>query len=1044
QISVDFNSLPDITFSNFQVDMRSGSRALITNPTSCGSHTVAADITPNTTGGAAVTRTASFTTDYNGSGGSCPANDPLVTSLDFQLGINAHTSLPEATQVGKHPDVSIKVTRADKSETIRNLKLRLPNGFTGSAAAAPTCLKVDADAGNCATTAAASQLGTISVKVGSGAETFNVTGGKIFNTVAPSNRPALLTAIIPVVVGPYDLGKIIQPIDTTLDSNNFQLTAEASNLPLRHEGIPVRIREMQIDLAGYADQATPSLLDDQPFITNPHSCGTHLVYADVTSPRPQTVTASDTIDISGCPSQFAPAPTVTVDNLTTAAGKPTAIDVNVNMSASNDATVKKISMPFPAGFKLNAGGAEGTTACSAASLDANTCASTAKVGTSSLVSPLLNSSLTGNVYLETPGTTAADRYKLAVRLTGPVDITIRGVAVVDESTGDITATFDNLPDLPFSTFDMHLTGYDADGAGGNPAVPLILNPMDSCGTPTVTTTLSPYGGGNDAAPTDTLSVTGCPVAHGFTPTFDLNLSTTQAGASPDTVFTITRPETDEDLKDVQVTLPPGFMGSAAAVPLCSVADADAGTCAAAAKIGSVLAHVGYGADLLTVNGEVFMTAPQDPADIAGLVIRLPAVAGPYDLGLVNVKSRVILRSDSDFGLTTDFKAIPNVFKGVPIPIRDMALTINGTSGGNKVLYNASACSAASFDATFTSHAASTATGNGAYTPTGCASRSFQPTMHAEMDDTATGGNLKKAPSWDLDLSVPAGDSTVKNITTVLPPVMAYNLIPIGNQCNQAQIDAKGCAANSKYGEVSVTTPLLPYEVRGDIFMGDPAPGVALPRLVIKIGAPINLQVIGINDLVGGSIVSTFSNIPDLIFSNMRLHLFGDADIPGRGGILRLNSKASCTAAAGTATSHSGQTAAVNTTWGDLIDGTCGTEAAGCADPVVSVASKGMRGAAGKKKGKLTIAFGFKSDECYTLSSFQVRLPKGSTVSKKNFIKSLTGTTDTDRRLKGKDFSPRGKDGVRAKTLNSINAQGITITSKAGALVIPPKALCVGM
>ncbi len=1030
QITADFNDLPDISFSSFIVAMRTGDRALVTNPAGCGNHTVTADITPNTTGGAAVTRTAMFDTSYDGASASCPASDPLTPTLDVQLLANALTPEPQQNDAGEHPDLRITVTRPDKNASIDKFKVRLPNGFTGSATAAPTCTQVDADAGNCTDD---TKIGALQINVGSGPETFQATG-KIFNTVAPANRPAKLTAVVPVVVGPYDLGKIVTSIDTTIANNTYQLMAEA-DLPLRHEGIPVRIRQMQIDLVGWADQNTPSTADDKPFMTNPHSCGVHDVFADVTSPQPQTVTASDTItiDAGSCPTQFNPDPTLTIDNLDTVAGDPTAIHTEINMGGgTNDATAKTVSMPFPAGFKLNAGGAQGVAACSVAQLDADSCAANTDIGGATLVTTLLANPLTGDVYLETPGATAADRYKLAVRLRGAVDITIHGVAQVNESTGDITAIFDDLPDIPFTTFTLDLDGYDS----GTGAVPLIVNPTDTCGSLGVTATLTPYGGGNVTAPSDTMAVNNCPGSHGFSPTFGVDLSTTQAGANPTAEFNITRPEDDQDLRDVTVALPPGFMGSAAAVPLCAVATAQAGNCAAASKIGTVLVYVGYGPDLLTVNGEVFMTEGQVNGDIAGLAIRLPAVAGPYDLGVVNVLGRVILRSDTDFGLTTEFKDIPKAFKGVPVPVRDMSLVINGTVGGKKVLYNSSACSAMAFDGTMTSYDANNAADGSAYTATGCPSRAFQPTMHVQ----ATGGTTKVSPTWDLNLKLPDGHSTLKNMTAVLPPVMTFNpTIPIQNQCHQAQIDAQACPATSKYGTVTVSTPLLPYVVNGDIFIGDPAPGVQLIRIIIKIGSPINMQLVGINDLVGGSITSTFTNVPDLIWTEMNMHF------PGGGqGLIRANSKGACAGSApGTAASHSGQNAGVTTTLAGTPAGTCGTlapEPPECATPKVTMSSKVMRKAGGKK-GQFKLSFGFSSEECYTLSAFQVRI-KGSKVNKKKMKKSARGVTDVGR-LTGKDVQTRGKDGVRVLNLQKKSARSITLTFKKGAWAFPGKLLCVG-
>ena len=189
-------------------------------------------------------------------------------------------------------------------------------------------------------------------------------------------------------------------------------------------------------------------------------------------------------------------------------------------------------------------------------------------------------------------------------------ITIRGTAVVNETTGDITTKFTGLPDIPFEHFNVKL-----DGATN----PLLLNP-ETCGTSTAASALTPWSGTvkNINSP---LSVTNC-TSHPFAPTVSADLSTHVAGAHPDATFTIARDDDDQDLKTVNMSLPAGFLGSAASVPQCALASAAAGNCASNTAVGTVIAKIGQNGETLTLPGTAYLTDGVN-GDIAGMSIKVP-------------------------------------------------------------------------------------------------------------------------------------------------------------------------------------------------------------------------------------------------------------------------------------------------------------------------------------------------------------------------------------------------------------------------------------
>ena len=105
----------------------------------------------------------------------------------------------------------------------------------------------------------------------------------------------------------------------------------------------------------------------------------------------------------------------------------------------------------------------------------------------------------------------------------------------------------------------------------------------------------------------------------------------QAGGFTPFTMTMSREDGEQQLQGIQLHMPPGLLGRLSSVPLCPEAQADAGTCAEASKIGETMVSVGLGGNPYTVTGgRVYITGPYHGAPY-GLAIEEPAKAGPFDL-----------------------------------------------------------------------------------------------------------------------------------------------------------------------------------------------------------------------------------------------------------------------------------------------------------------------------------------------------------------------------------------------------------------------------
>jgi hypothetical protein len=139
-------------------------------------------------------------------------------------------------------------------------------------------------------------------------------------------------------------------------------------------------------------------------------------------------------------------------------------------SQLGESDLRTVSVTLPQGVRVNPSSADGLGACSPAQIALGStgepsCPDSSKIGTLEIVTPLLDQPLEGAVYLATPHQNPSGSLiavYLVARGPGLVVKLAGGVAPSNTAGGQLTATFDNLPQTPFSS--MHLEFF-----GGNRA-----------------------------------------------------------------------------------------------------------------------------------------------------------------------------------------------------------------------------------------------------------------------------------------------------------------------------------------------------------------------------------------------------------------------------------------------------------------------------------------------------------------------------------------------------------------------------------------------
>jgi hypothetical protein len=464
-----------------------------------------------------------------------------------------------------------------------------------------------------------------------------------------------------------------------------------------------------------------------------------------------------------------------------------------------------------------------------------------------------------------------------------VSIKLAGVAVPDEKTGQITTTFDNSPQLPFSELHMHFKGGDR--------APL-ANPQ-SCGTKTVSAELTAWDGAT-ASPGDSFTVSGC--GGGFAPSMEAG--TTNPGAGQFTAFTMTlrRNDGDDALSKIDMALPQGLLGILAGVPKCADAAAAAGSCGAESQLGTTTVESGSGGQPLALPGKVFLAGPYNGAPYS-LSVVVRAVAGPYDLGTVVV--RVALFIDPvDAHVTAQSDPLPTILKGVPLRLR----TINLTLDRERFMRNPTNCAATTIGARIESLSGAVVTPTNVFQPVNCSGLAFTPKLAMRLGGAGQTRDGKH-PTLAATLTQPFGtQANLKKVAVTLPLSLALD--PDNSQSDRLCAFEAGsktipdCPVSSIAGTATAVTPVLDQPLSGPVYFiknvrTDPKSGrqiKTLPTLgVVLKGGGITLVVRATSAVPDNEhLVATFDKIPDAPVSSFTLNLNG-----GPRGILVISGQDIC-------------------------------------------------------------------------------------------------------------------------------------------------------
>jgi hypothetical protein len=480
--------------------------------------------------------------------------------------------------------------------------------------------------------------------------------------------------------------------------------------------------------------------------------------------------------------------------------------------------------------------------------------------------------LQGHVFLAQPGCSPCsdaqaekgEVFGLYLEVEGDgVIVKIPGSVAANPSTGQLTASFRENPQLPFEDLKLHFHG--------GPRAPL-ANPQ-ACGSFATTSTLTSWGGqsvsqSSKAYGIDWNGVGGaCPATLPFAPGFTAGTTTPVAGAFSPFALTFSRNDREQDLSGLSVTLPPGLLGKIAGVLLCDEAQANAGTCSPESQIGTTSVLTGPGEHPLYVpGGRVYLTTGYKGGPF-GLSIVVPAVAGPFNLGNVVVRASIHIDPNTA-QVTVVSDPLPQSKDGVPFRLRTVNVEIDRQGG---FTFNPTNCAQQQITATIAGAQGATARVTSPFAVTGCASLPFKPSFTA-----STQGKTSKANGASLTVRVAQkpGEANIHKVSLQLPLILPARLTTLQKACTEAQFNANpaGCPSASVIGTATAVTPVLNVPLSGPAYLVSHG-GAAFPDVEFVLqGQGVTIVLDGKTDIKKGITYSRFETVPDAPISTFETNL----------------------------------------------------------------------------------------------------------------------------------------------------------------------------
>lgn len=861
------------------------------------------------------------------------APDTLVGSHPYALQVKV--ALNPAPENPDQPGVSFS------EGDLRDLRIEMPAGLIENPAAVQKCtqaqfhthrsspFEASLSGENCP---AYTQVGVVTLHTSYGGGETRTFG--VFNLepapgipselgFAPYGVPVVLSTQIRSTQSEYGLNLETHNFPGAFDLSEVELTIWGTPWGVSHNGERGNCLNEAEPRFNWAKCSVgpPVAFAPLAYLSLPTACGTPLAFTATADSWQQSSPVSTTYEapaLGGCETLlFDPRPVGQLADRRTSSPSGYEFDLSnnneplLNPSFRVQSQVKKAVVALPEGMTINPSLGAGLGYCtppqyaaeSAFSPPGAACPNDSKIGDFTVQSPLYEETIGGGIFLaepddaatptpgeENPFDTLLAVYLLAKLPERGILVKVPGKVELNQVSGQLTASFDELPQLPYTDLRIHFR----EGQRAPFVTP------SGCGAAITQTELTPWLGILSAFHTQFESrieagIGGGPCPAGtppFTPGAKGGTLNPQAGAYSPFYLRLTRTDNQQEITSYSATLPPGLIGKIAGIPYCSeaaiaaakrmtgVQEREAPSCPAASEIGHTTAGYGVGSALTYAPGKLYLAGPYHGSAFSVVALD-SAIVGPFDLGVVIVRSAI--KVDPYTAQVSIDSAgsdpIPHIVDGIPIHLRDIRVYISR----HELTLNPTSCEPLALQSTLTGSAPpfanptqSTATATAPFSAANCTSLRFGPDLKFNL----RGSRRRQYPVLKTTVTARPGDANIAAAVVTLPSAEFLAQNHIRTSCTQRQFAAETCPAGSVYGSARLSTPLLAEPLQGPVYLR--ASSHRLPDLVVDLhGDGIRIDLDGQVESPHGGLSARFEGLPDGQFTSFSLRMNG-----GKRGLLQ--------------------------------------------------------------------------------------------------------------------------------------------------------------
>jgi hypothetical protein len=457
QLVTTFKETPNVPFEDFSLNFFGGSRAPLSTPPLCGAYTTTASFGP-WSGNAPVASSSTF--DITGG----PDNTPCASPRPFQPGFAAGTT---SVQAGGYTPLTMTMDRPDADQPLGRLSIVFPPGISAGLEGVKLCQEPQAAEGKCT---AESQIGTLTASAGLGGNPYPVETGKVYITGPYEGDPFGVAIVVPAVAGPFNLGTEVVRAKIDVDPTDAHLTVVSDAFPTILEGIPLELQHVNVTI-------------NRPgFVFNPTSCEPMKIVGEVESSEGAKSDVSTPFQVTNCAAlKFKPEFKVSTSAHTSRIdGATLRVDLTLPKAPQGtQANVAKVKVSLPKQLPSPLKTLQKACTEKVFAENPSSCPVASRVGEAHVSTPVLEGGLSGPAYFVSHG--GAKYPELILVLTGEDGVTVQvhGETFISKQ-GITSATFNTVPDVPFSGFELTLPQreYPAITANGNLCKGTLIMPTE--------------------------------------------------------------------------------------------------------------------------------------------------------------------------------------------------------------------------------------------------------------------------------------------------------------------------------------------------------------------------------------------------------------------------------------------------------------------------------------------------------------------------------------------------------------------------------------